>query len=145
MPFVLQDPLQADARVLGVLDDDDTPRRSHGRTRPNRCSHRRRRDHRQAKPESGAGAQTVALRLDAAAVQLDDTPHQSQPNPKAASFAFGTLVSLEEELECTSRGFGVHTRTVVADGYLHRVRERVDAHVDSASLFRVCTALDTRL
>src|SRR5690606_23328470 len=99
--------------------------------------------------EDAAAALARALRLDGAAVQLDEVPHDREPEAEPAVRARGGGVGLPEALEEPWQRRGADAGAVVADGEpdvapgvrerdrdpaaarreLHRVRDEVPDHL----------------
>src|SRR5688572_33433880 len=108
MTFTLEDPLQADARVLGVLDDDDASRSSSATVELGRHGRGRRCDRREAKLERRAPPHAITRNLDGTPVQLDYAAREREADAQTASLAVGTLVRLKEQLEHARGRLGIH-------------------------------------
>ena len=101
---------------------------------PDRC----RRGHRQANDKLASFAGAFALRIDRAAVQLDEPPHERQPDAQSALGSFQRPIDLSEHVEHVRQRFARNADAVVAndDHDVRSVQLRLD--LDPAAR-RPCT------
>ena len=134
---------QAVGRVLVVVDDEDAPARCAvaGRGRaPRRRSHRPRgRRCRQGNHELATRARAGAVRLDAAAMQLDQRRTIASPRPRPPCDRASVCGRLREQLEHVRQQLGRDAHARVTHARRPRPRPRVSPRRGSRRPVR-CTS-----
>src|SRR5262245_1346864 len=134
-------PFEQDAHHLAivgvVLDDQDALARCAGRRLDRRRLHRRRAfQRRETYGEHAALAKAGAGRIDATAVELDETAHEAQADAQPAGGSIEIALALHEQLEHGRQQLRRDTGALVGDAQNRLVALAAHAHPDGAAARR---------